>query len=111
MAVVLTLVTCGIYGLYWQYQQFRIVNGWLGRHEHDFVRYLVLSVITCGIYAIYYEYKFALSINEVQRSRGFRVDDSLPVLAVVLALFGAGVVTWCLEQGEINRWYGGPDGS
>jgi hypothetical protein len=29
----------------------------------------------------------------------------------VLALFGLTLVTWCIEQQEINRWYGaGSDG-
>lgn len=106
MSLLLTFLTCGIYGLYWQYVQFRTVNSWLGREEHNFLSYLLLSIITCGIYSIYYEYKFALSLTEVQRMRGFPVNDSLPVLAIVLALCGVAPVTWCIQQGELNRWYG-----
>jgi hypothetical protein len=105
-AVLLTIVTCGIYGLYWQYMQFRTVNSWLGREEHNFLTYLLLTVVTCGIYGLYYEYKFAQSICEVQRARGLRVDDNLPVIALVLGLLGFAMVTWCIEQNEINRWYG-----
>jgi Domain of unknown function (DUF4234) len=105
-AVILSFLTCGIYGLYWQYMQFRTVNSWLGREEHSFVPYLLLTVVTCGIYGLYYEYKFAQSICEVQRARGRRVDDNLPLIALVLGLCGLAMVTWCIEQNEINRWYG-----
>jgi Domain of unknown function (DUF4234) len=99
-------VTCGIYGLYWQYMQFRTLNAWLGREEHSFVTYLLLTFVTCGIYGIYYEYRFAQTVCEVQRARGMKVDENLPILAIVLAVLGVGLVTWCIEQNEINRWYG-----
>ena len=104
--IILTLVTCGFYGMYWQYMQFKTLNAWLGRSEHNYVAYLLLSIVTCGIYGLYYEYKFALSIQEVQRTRGMQVNEGLPVLAIVFALFGLAIVTWAIEQTEINRWYG-----
>jgi Zn-dependent protease with chaperone function len=112
MAIVLSLVTCGIYGLYWQYMQFKTLNAWIGREEHNFGMYLLFSILTCGVYAIYYEYKFALSMTEVQRARGMVVNENLPMMAVALAFFGFAMVTWAIEQQEINRWYGaGPDGT
>ena len=104
--IILTMVTCGFYGFYWQYMQFKTLNAWLGREEHNYVVYLLLTIITCGLYGLYYEYKFAMSMQEVQRSRGMQVNDNLPVLALVLAFLGFPIVTWAIEQTEINRWYG-----
>jgi Domain of unknown function (DUF4234) len=106
MCVVLSLVTCGIYGMYWQYKQFQTVNAWLGREEHNFLMYLVLSIITCGIYSIYYEYRFAQTVQEVQRSRGMAVNENLPLIAVLMAFLGFYIITWAIEQQEINAWYG-----
>jgi len=105
VSILLTIVTCGLYGLYWQYQQFRTVNAWLGRNELGFGTYLVLSIVTCGVYALYHEYKVAQAICEVQRQRGMKVDDNLPLLALALAFFGLAIVTWSIEQAEVNRWY------
>jgi hypothetical protein len=110
-AVLLSFVTCGIYGMYWQYMQFKTINAWLGREELNFWLYLGLSIVTCGIFAIYYEYKFATALVEVQRQRGMPVKEDLPMMALLLAIFGLALVTWCIEQQEINRWYGaGTDG-
>jgi hypothetical protein len=105
-AVLLTIVTCGIYGMYWQYKQFETVNAWLGREELSFGLYLVVGILTCGLFFIYYEYKFANAMVEVQRQRGMRVNDSLPLMALLLAIFGLQIITWCMEQQEINAWYG-----
>jgi Domain of unknown function (DUF4234) len=104
--VLLTLFTCGIYGMYWQYKQFQTINAWLGREEHNFLTYFLLSLITCGLYSIYYEYRFAQTVQDVQRSRGMVVNENLPLIAVLMAFFGFYFVTWAIEQQEINAWYG-----
>lgn len=65
-SILLTLITCGIYGLYWHYKQMETLNAWLGRDEFSFGAWFFLSFCTCGIYAIYYEYKMATGINEVR---------------------------------------------
>ncbi len=52
--ILLTLVTFGIYGLYWQYKQMATLNAWLERNEYSFWLWFFLSIITCGIFGIYY---------------------------------------------------------
>ncbi|MFN8367025.1 MAG: DUF4234 domain-containing protein [Candidatus Kapaibacterium sp.] len=106
VSIILTFVTCGIYGLVWQYKQFQTINAWLGREEHNFWLYLLFSLITCGIYAIYYEYKFAVTVNEVQRRNNLEVTENLPLMCVLFGLFGIGIVGWAMEQDIINKWYG-----
>lgn len=106
MSLLLTFITCGFYGLYWQYMRFRTLNSWLGREEHNFLVYFLLSLVTCGIYGMYYEYKFTLSLNDVQRGYGHQVNENAPVISLILAVFGLSVVGWCMQQSEINRLYG-----
>jgi hypothetical protein len=104
--VILTVITCGIYGLYWQYKQMETLNRWLRRDDYSFVLWLLLSILTCGIFAIYYEYKMARGIVEIQEQNNFRVTRDLPLICLVLAIFGLGFVSLAVQQSEINRFYG-----
>jgi len=106
MGVILSLITCGIYELFWQYKQMNTLNAWLGRHEFDFLRWLLLSIITCGIWAVYYEYKMSKGINEVQERNGLSVHNDLAVICLVLTLFGLGLVSMAIQQADINNFYG-----
>jgi hypothetical protein len=104
LEIVLTLITCGIYGLIWQYRQMTTLNQWLGREEYNFLLWLVLSLLTCGIYAIYNEYKMGQSIIEVQQVQGFPVSSDIAVMSVLFTLFGLGVVSLAIQQDAINRF-------
>ena len=105
MAIVLTILTCGIYLLFWQARQFRVLNAWLGRREYEFWPWLFLCIITCGIYEIYHEYKMANGIGEIQRKRGMPDNSSLAVICLVLTAVGLGVATMAIQQEEINKFY------
>ena len=102
VGILLTLITCGIYGLFWQYKQITALNYFLGRHEYDFWMWFLLSIITCGIFAIYYEYKMAGSINDVKLANSRGVDPNLPLICLFLSIFGLGIVSLAIQQNEIN---------
>lgn len=104
--VILTIITCGIYGLYWQYKQMDTLNVWLGRNDYSFWLWLILSILTCGIFGIYYEYKMACGINEIQNNNDILHDHNLPIICVLLAIFGVGIASLAIQQYQINRLYG-----
>ncbi len=104
--LLLTVITCGLYGLYWQYRQMETLNGWLRRKDFSFGLWLLLSIITCGIFAIYYEYKMAKGINEIQEQNKMRVASDLPLICLVLTIFGLAFVSLAIQQLEINKFYG-----
>jgi hypothetical protein len=106
IGILVTLVTCGIYGLYWQYKQMATLNAWLKRDEYSFWLWFLLSIITCGIFGIYYEYKMANGINKVQADNDLVFDSNLPIICVLLAIFGIGVASLAIQQHQINRLYG-----
>lgn len=106
LGILITILTCGIYGLFWQYKQMKVLNAWLGREEYDFILWLFLSVITCGIYAIYYEYKMAKGINEVQARHGLLVNQDLALICILLSVVGIGVASIAIQQADINKFYG-----
>ena len=105
-SILVTIITCGIYGIYWQFKQMATLNAWLGRNEYSFWLWFFLCILTCGIFGIYYEYKMACGINEVQANKGMYVDQNLPILCVVLALFGVGIASLAIQQYQINKLYG-----
>ncbi len=105
LGIIFSLLTCGIYSLYWQYKQMVTLNGWLGRADYRFGLWLLLCIITCGIFALYYEYKMAKGINEVQANTGLQVNSDLAVICVLLAFFGIGIASLAIQQSEINNFY------
>ena len=105
LGIILTLLTCGFYGLYWQFKQLEALNAWLGREEFSFLVWLLLSIVTCGIFAIYYEYKKAKGINEIQEQQDEMVNSDLPVICVLLTLFGLQIVSIAIQQNEIHKFY------
>lgn len=103
--IVLSLMTFGLFGLYWQYKQMQILNAWIGREEHVFWRWLFLSILTCGIYEIFEEYKMAQSINQVEHRYKMLVHRNLPATSVILTLIGLGIVATAIQQHHINMFY------
>ncbi len=106
IGILVSLITCGIYGLYWQYKQMATLNAWLKRDEYSFWLWFFLSIITFGIFGIYYEYKMANGINKVQADNDLVFDSNLPIICVVLAIVGIGVASLAIQQHQINRLYG-----
>jgi hypothetical protein len=101
--LILTLVTFFIFNLYWNYRQMVACNEMLGRLEFSWWTWILLTILTCGIYHLFYQYKMGAAIHEIQHQRGLPVTDGLPVLGVVAAVFGVGVVADCIHQYEINK--------
>lgn len=104
--VILSIITCGIYSLYWQFKQMDTLNVWLGRNDYSFWLWLLISILTCGIFGIYYEYKMACGINEVQNNHDILHDHNLPIICVLLAIFGVGIASLAIQQYQINKLYG-----
>jgi hypothetical protein len=103
LGIILSLVTCGLYNIYWNYRQFRAMNVLLGREEYNFVMWLVLSILTCGLYHIYYEYKMGSDLQAYMRGAGFDVSPNLAIIGLALSCFGMTVVADAVYQHELNR--------
>ena len=98
ICILLSLVTCGIYGLYWQYRLTEDLND---LYPDDYTTSggmaVVLTFVTCGIYGFYWAYKMGRKV-----SHG---DSSGSILYVLLYLF-IGIVCYALLQSEVNRLAG-----
>ena len=103
--LILSIITCGIYFFVWEYRQMKTLNAWLEKEEFDFVLWLVLSIVTCGLFSLYYEYKMARAINRIQHRISQPIDESLPVISLLLSVVGLPLVSTAIQQGQINEFY------
>jgi hypothetical protein len=98
-----TLLTLGLVNLYWNYRQMQSCNELLARREFSFATWFLLCLVTCGLYHLYYQFKMGEAINEIQRFYELPVLNDLPILSVVAAIVGFGIVADCIHQHEINK--------
>ncbi len=101
--IILSLVTCGFYNIYWNYRQFQAMNALLGREEYNFWLWLGLSLVTCGLFHIYYEYKMGSDLYEYMKQHGHEPNPNLVAIGVVLACLGLSILADAVYQHELNK--------
>ena len=94
-AIILSIITCGIYNLYWIYALNNDASR-LAREDEDGGMVLILSLITCGIYFLIWNYKMGDKIYQA----GGKNDQ---VVYLILAIFGLSIVSMALMQTEVNN--------
>ncbi len=103
LCIVLSIITCGIYGLYWLVCLNDDVNTVTGKPGTSGGMVLLFTILTCGIYGIYWAYKMGDKLDQARAEHG-APTGSLAILYLVLDLFGLSIVTWALIQCEINKY-------
>ena len=102
MAILLSVVTCGIYGIVW----FCMLTDDCGKASGDKSikggTSILLILITCGIYRLYWNYQMGKRIATAQSKRNLPVNDN-STLYLVLALLGLEIVNYVLIQTDLNR--------
>jgi hypothetical protein len=101
--LIFTLLTLGVFNVYWNYRQMQSCNDLLGRAEFSFGMWFLLCLLTCGLYHLYYQYTMGAAINEIQRSYHLPVMNDLPIISLFAALLGFGIVADCIHQHELNK--------
>lgn len=98
LCIVLSIITCGIYGLVWIAQLNDELYEALGETPSTSGGMVVLfSILTCNIYAIYWYYKMG---EKVDKLKG--IPSSSNILFPVLCFFGLGVINNALMQDALN---------
>lgn len=100
--VILSFVTCGIYGLIWFYQMTN--DAALANDDNQFngVNAILFTILTCGIYSIYWNYKMGKELYEAKTKRNLKASDN-SILYLVLSLLGLSIVNYCLIQTDLNE--------
>ncbi|MDY5577310.1 MAG: DUF4234 domain-containing protein [Lachnospiraceae bacterium] len=101
VSIILTLVTCGIYGLYWFVCLTDDTNAVSGDNKTSGVMALVLTLVTCGIYGFFWAYRCGEKIDIAKQQRGIPASNG-GVLYLILYIFG-GIIAYALIQYELNK--------
>ena len=104
LAIVLSFVTVGLYAIYWVYTLTEDAHAAAGERTTASGGMVILfSLITCGIYSFYWLYKMGETIIIAKQRRGMAVDTNIPIIYLVLALFGFGIISYALMQSSLNE--------
>jgi hypothetical protein len=102
VAIILSLVTCGIYGIYWFIALTDETNAAAGVEGTKGITAFLLTLVTCGIYGLYWMYKQGEKIDTIKSNRG-EASSNTGLIYLVLAIFGLGIVSYALMQNELNK--------
>lgn len=81
---ILSIVTCGIYLIYWIYVTTNDVNTYMEKEYMSPALAAVLSIVTCGLFTIYWFYKYGTIVfNEMSKKAEL---DSYGESSIVLAI-------------------------
>ena len=98
LAIILSIVTCAIYTLYWEVKLTDEMNTLLGKiNATSGVMALIYTIVTCGIYGIYWLYKMGQNVDEVKGKTG-----DTGILYLILGFIGLGIIPLALIQDTIN---------
>jgi hypothetical protein len=103
--IVFSIISCGIYGLFWQNRLFKAANALLDEDKYSFWPWFLLTLVTCGIYNMYAQYQVGESLHAGLRKEGLPGNENLGILALVLSVFGLHLVAMAIDQHEINKLY------
>ena len=103
LAIVLSFITVGLYALYWVYTLTEDAHAAAGERTTASGGMVILfSFLTCGIYSLYWLYKMGETIVMAKQKRDMTADTNLPIIYLVLALFGFGIISYALMQSALN---------
>jgi hypothetical protein len=103
VTVILSIVTCGIYGLIWFFNLVNDLNtAALTPNDKTPGMILLLTIVTCGIYGMIWLYNAGDKVDKIRKMNGESSSNS-NVLYLVLSIFGLAIVAYCLIQSELNR--------
>lgn len=105
VCIVLSLVTCGIYNLYWIYRLAKDTNTLNAAQQkpvgQDAGMVVLLYIVTCGLYGIYFYWKVGKLVKQLQFENGYYVEDNSLVM-MLLCIYGLGLISNCILQSTLN---------
>lgn len=106
VAIILSIITCGIYGIFWLYKlaeshsNLYLYNNGVADTSPGMV--LLFSIITCGIYSLYFFYKAGQTVDDVRARQNLPVG-SKAILYLILCIVGFGIISYALLQNDYNE--------
>ena len=101
VCILLSIITCGIYGIYWFITLTDDVSRANSNPNFTGVKSFIFTLITCGIYSFYWNYKIGKEMYEANQKAGISSSDNSAIY-LILSIFGFSIITYCLVQSELN---------
>jgi hypothetical protein len=100
--IILTILTCGLYGLVLLYKIGDELNTHQGKNQIKPGLDLLLTIVTCGFWGIWLMYKYPRVLQEITAEESRPVVD-LTVPCLILTIFGLQIVALAILQSELNK--------
>ncbi len=103
--IILSLVTCGIYGIIWYINLVNDVNTVCQDEKSNQSGGVVflLTLITCGIYGWIWFYNAGKRMNEAGNKYNMNIADN-SVMYLILTIVGLGIIDYCILQSDLNKF-------
>ena len=103
ISIVLSVITCGIYGIYW----FIKLNDEINYVADDRMATtggmaFLFSILSCGIYLFYWMYKMGEKLDGIYINKGWPAQ-SRGIIYLILSFFGLSIVSYALMQDSVNK--------
>ena len=79
MYLLLSIVTCGIYSIYWWYvfvNDLNTLGQGDGEESPNYIVVILLSIVTCGIYNYFWYYKQGYRMQKIGQRNGVQIDEN-----------------------------------
>ena len=100
VAIVLSIVTCGIYGLFWYYNIVKRIHYIYAGNFDCVAEYLLLLFVP--FYGWYWLYTRSQRLAQSSVRYGVALQDQ-SLANLLLAIFGLGIVSFALLQDQLNQ--------
>ena len=103
VCIILSIVTFGIYGIYWLIclnDETNQVSGDQSAPSGGIV--FLLTLVTCGIYGLYWNYKQGEKLDAVCAAVGWP-QSSRALVYLLLSVFGLSIISYALMQDTLNK--------
>lgn len=102
VCIILSIITCGIYGIYWFVCLTNDANTVSETAGTSGGVAFLLTLVTCGIYGLYWMYKQGEKLDAAKAKKGMPASNS-GILYLILGIFGLGIISYALMQDSINK--------
>ena len=106
--IVFSIITCGLYYLYFIYKVSEEVAEFQGRSDYSPAVEVLLTIVTCSLWNYYWDYRMGKRLAEMSASVGLPATDN-SFLFIALNLLGAGpvagvgMINGLIQQDSLNR--------
>ncbi|HBH95793.1 MAG TPA: hypothetical protein DDX91_08565 [Ruminococcaceae bacterium] len=106
LCIILSIVTCGIYGLIWFVKLTDETNmvtppNPAGKPYTSGGISLLLMIVTCDIYGLYWAYKQGEKLDNAKAARGLPTSNQAVIYLILQLVFP--VVGWAMMQNQLNE--------